>query len=235
MEHGIGFTPASEPLLSPRYVCAKAGDVRLGEPNCSQHWSLVQCINHQLHQIPLGDPRRWAAEGKEILISWIFFLHNPSPFQCPIPSPANLCCFRGRQIEHVAQEQISLRKLCLAWMLSLSSFTFPLLNLIMTLQQVGVRTRLFLRAPNWSEVIISVTNTHSLYGPVSFVACGIPDDKVDDLAIWSALTNLGVYVCGPQQRQKIVTKRSSSISASKELLWNWDVESVMYLNTNTPS
>lgn len=155
MEHRIGFTPASEPLLSPRYVCAKARDVRLGEPTCSQHWSLVQCINHQLYQIPLEDPRRWAAEGKEILISCLsrkFFLHNPSPFQCPIPSPANLCCFRGRQTEHVAQEQISLRKLCLAWMLSLSSFTFPLLNLIMTLQQIGVRTRLFLCAPNWSEV-----------------------------------------------------------------------------------
>lgn len=53
----------------------------------------------------------------------------------------------------------------------------------------------------------------------SFFACGILDDKVDDLTICSDLKNLGISGFGPLQSQAIVEKRSS-VSSDKKLSQN---------------
>lgn len=66
-----------------------------------------------------------------------------------------------------------------------------------------------------------------------FFACGILDDIVDDLEICSDLKNLAISGFGPLQSQTVVAKRSS-VPSNKELLQNWDMESVMYMNANIP-
>lgn len=65
----------------------------------------------------------------------------------------------------------------------------------------------------------------------SFFACCILDSKVDDLAICSDLKNPGISGFGLHlASQTVVVKRS--VSSNEEVLQNWDVESVVYLNAN---
>lgn len=100
-----------------RSIKNEARDVRLEEPACSWHLSPMWCIKCQLGEISLGDGRWAAEEGKAILLSPLrrtLFISPLAPCSVPV-----------------------FRKLHLIWRLNLASYSIPLQNLAMPLQQIG--------------------------------------------------------------------------------------------------